>query len=104
WVWNGEDLGRTLMPGLHGLGDVTAQAQLVFMRLGVLVGGFANKYHLGLRSSVTETVKSWHQRAPEVFTLPHPSWRNTAWLKKNPWFEEDLLPVLQARVQEVMYG
>jgi uracil-DNA glycosylase len=70
--------------------------------LTVLVGGHAHKYHLGVRSSVTETVRNWQDHAPQVFALPHPSWRNTAWLKKNPWFEADLLPVLRARVQEVL--
>lgn len=78
--------------------------ELSSVQLRILVGGYAHKYHLGLRSSVTETVKSWRERVPDVFTLPHPSWRNTAWLKKNPWFETELLPVLQARVQEVMNG
>ncbi|MES0863077.1 uracil-DNA glycosylase family protein [Ruegeria sp. SCPT10] len=70
--------------------------------LTVLVGGHAHKYHLGARSSVTDTVKDWKSHAPHVFPLPHPSWRNTAWLKKNPWFEAELLPVLRARVQEVL--
>ncbi|MFY2825747.1 uracil-DNA glycosylase family protein [Ruegeria sp. MALMAid1280] len=70
--------------------------------LTVLVGGHAHKYHLGARGSVTDTVRGWHDYAPQVFPLPHPSWRNTAWLKKNPWFEAELLPVLRARVQEVL--
>ncbi len=51
---------------------------------------------------MTETVKAWRAHAPRVFPLPHPSWRNTAWLKKNPWFATELLPVLRARVQEVL--
>lgn len=70
--------------------------------LTVLVGGHAHKYHLGVRTAVTETVRNWRDYAPRVFPLPHPSWRNTAWLKKNPWFEAELLPVLRARVQEVL--
>lgn len=72
--------------------------------LTVLVGGYAHRYHLGVRTGVTDTVKAWRERAPKVFTLPHPSWRNTAWLRKNPWFEAELLPVLQARVREVLDG
>jgi uracil-DNA glycosylase len=47
-------------------------------------------------------VGDWRAYAPRRFPLPHPSWRNTAWLKKNPWFEAELLPVLKARVREVM--
>ncbi|WP_170409668.1 uracil-DNA glycosylase family protein [Ruegeria atlantica] len=70
--------------------------------LTVLVGGHAHKYHLNARTSVTETVRNWRDHAPRVFALPHPSWRNTAWMKKNPWFQADLLPVLRARVQEVL--
>ncbi|SLN25101.1 Uracil DNA glycosylase superfamily protein [Roseovarius albus] len=68
----------------------------------VLVGGYAHKYHLGAKTGVTETVKSWRDHAPNVFTLPHPSWRNTGWLKKNPWFEAELLPVLRARVKDAL--
>ncbi len=70
--------------------------------LTVLVGGHAHKYHLGAQTPVTETVRRWRDHAPRVFALPHPSWRNTGWLKKNPWFEAELLPVLRARVQEVL--
>ncbi|MEM1428567.1 MAG: uracil-DNA glycosylase family protein [Pseudomonadota bacterium] len=73
--------------------------------LVVLVGGYAHRYHLGsagARGGVTATVARWREHAPKVFPLPHPSWRNTAWLKKNPWMEAELLPVLRAHVAEVM--
>ena len=70
--------------------------------LTILVGGHAHKYHLCVKTPVTETVSRWRDHAPRVFALPHPSWRNTAWLKKNPWFEAELLPVLRQRVQEVL--
>ena len=69
--------------------------------LTLLVGGAAQRWHLGARN-VTETVSQWRMRAPGVFPLPHPSWRNTGWLKRNPWFEADLLPALRARVKEVL--
>lgn len=68
----------------------------------LLVGGYAQTWHLAQRSNVTETVRNWRAHAPGVFPLPHPSWRNTAWLKKNPWFAADLLPRLRARVSEVL--
>lgn len=71
-------------------------------RLTVLVGGYAHKFHLRSKAPVTETVRGWRDHAPGLFPLPHPSWRNTAWLKKNPWFASQLLPVLRARVAEVM--
>jgi uracil-DNA glycosylase len=79
-------------------------AALPDIRLTVLVGGHAQRWHLGTRGGVTETVRAWRDHAPDVFPLPHPSWRNTAWLKRNPWFAEDLLPALRARVSEVMDG
>lgn len=67
------------------------------------IGGYAQKWHLGKAAgNVTDTVAAWRDHAPRVFPLPHPSWRNTAWLKKNPWFEAELLPVLRARVREVL--
>ncbi|AML50142.1 uracil-DNA glycosylase family protein [Falsihalocynthiibacter arcticus] len=73
-------------------------------RLTLLVGGYAQKYHIGAANgaSVSATVQDWRSHAPHVFPLPHPSWRNTGWIKKNPWFEADLLPVLRGRVQEVL--
>ncbi|WP_299610251.1 uracil-DNA glycosylase family protein [uncultured Tateyamaria sp.] len=70
--------------------------------LVLLIGGYAQSWHLGTKMSVRETVAAWRDFAPRAFPLPHPSWRNTAWLKKNPWFEDDVLPVLRARVQEVL--
>ncbi|SDE15047.1 uracil-DNA glycosylase, family 4 [Paracoccus isoporae] len=71
-------------------------------RLTLLIGGHAQRWHLGTRAGVTETVANWRDHAPRVFPLPHPSWRNTGWLKRNPWFAEDLLPVLRARIDEVL--
>ncbi len=70
--------------------------------LTLLIGGHAQKWHLETRAPVTEVVAGWRAHAPRVFPLPHPSWRNTGWLKKNPWFATDLLPVLRARVKEVL--
>ncbi|MBA86256.1 uracil-DNA glycosylase family protein [Thalassobius sp. S69A] len=72
------------------------------IRLTVLIGAHAQQFHLGGRVSVTERVKSWRDHAPGVFPLPHPSWRNTAWLRRNPWFETDLLPQLRTQIQRVM--
>lgn len=70
--------------------------------LTLLIGGYAMSWHLGGKRKVTETVMDWQAHAPSVFPLPHPSWRNTGWLKKNPWFESELLPDLRARVKEVL--
>lgn len=67
-------------------------------RLTLLVGGHAIRWHLGLRD-VTGAVAGWRDHAPGVFPLPHPSWRNTGWLRRNPWFDADLLPDLRAAVR-----
>lgn len=71
-------------------------------RLTLLVGGHAHRWHLGARGSVTQTVAGWRDHAPAVFPLPHPSWRNTGWLKRNPWFQADLLPRLRTEVAGVL--
>ncbi|ABD56569.1 uracil-DNA glycosylase family protein [Jannaschia sp. CCS1] len=70
------------------------------VRLTLLVGGYAQGWHLGDKTTVTARVEAWRDHAPAVFPLPHPSWRNTGWLKRHPWFEAELLPVLRARVAE----
>lgn len=80
-------------PVMDSLGDIP---------LTLLIGGYAQGWHLGGKVGVTDRVAAWRDHAPRVFCLPHPSWRNTAWLNRNPWFATDLLPVLRARVQEVL--
>ncbi|SMX37685.1 uracil-DNA glycosylase family protein [Maliponia aquimaris] len=77
-------------------------AELPEIRLTVLVGGHAQRWHLGVKTGVTETVARWRDFSPAVLPLPHPSWRNTAWLNRNPWFEAELLPVLRTLVAEVL--
>jgi uracil-DNA glycosylase len=80
----------------------SAMAALPGIRLTLLVGAHAQGWHLGGKASVRDRVAAWRDHAPEVFPLPHPSWRNTAWLKRNPWFEAELLPALRARLGEVL--
>lgn len=72
------------------------------VRLTLPIGGIAQRWHLGVTSTVTQTVANWRDFLPDALPLPHPSWRNTGWLKRNPWFADDLLPVLRARVREVL--
>ncbi len=79
-----------------------AMSELPDVRLILLVGGYAQKWHLGVKTNVTQTVEGWRDHLPKVFPLPHPSWRNTGWLKKNPWFETDLLPQLRGAVQDAL--
>lgn len=74
------------------------------VKLTLLVGGYAQKWHLGQRgkAGVSATTKAWQDHAPDCFPLPHPSWRNTGWLRKNPWFETELLPELRRSVQTLI--
>jgi uracil-DNA glycosylase len=79
------------------------------LELVLLVGTYAQRWHLGLPdgAGMTETVRQWQARLTSVETprriaLPHPSWRNNAWLTANPWFERDLLPALQREVRRLL--
>jgi uracil-DNA glycosylase len=70
------------------------------VRLTLLVGAYAHSYHLGAlaKPSLSATVAAWREYPAHIVPLPHPSWRNTGWLKRNPWFAAELLPVLRRRV------
>ncbi len=72
------------------------------VRMTLLVGQYALAHYLGDTSSVTEAVESWRDHWPAVVPLPHPSWRNNAWLRRNPWFEAELLPQLRAEVSTIL--
>lgn len=76
------------------------------LELILAVGTYAQRWHLGAQAgkSLKETMARWQehlarQPGPAVLPLPHPSWRNNMWLKQNPWFEAELLPVLQRAVR-----
>lgn len=80
--------------------DLMPQIDLI-----LAVGGYAQIWHMSKKrsASLTETVAGWReglasQTLPHIIPLPHPSWRNTAWLKRNPWFEVELLPVLRHEI------
>ncbi len=72
--------------------------------LTLLVGLYAQARYLGdkRKGSLTETVRAWRDYGPGILPLPHPSWRNTAWLKKNPWFDSELVPELRQRVGKLV--
>lgn len=81
--------------------DAMPQIELI-----LTIGQYAQAWHLGKErmASMTETVAEWRRylitnRSPAILPLPHPSWRNSGWLKRHPWFEAELLPVLQERVR-----
>lgn len=75
------------------------------LQVTLLIGAYAQRWHLGARAgrTLTETVRKWRELTSErMFTTPHPSWRNNAWLKKNLWFEEEVLPELRAAVRSAL--
>lgn len=78
--------------------------QLPKIRLTIIVGQYAQAWHLktGNKANLTETVMAWKDYWPEAIPLPHPSPRNNIWLKRNPWFEEQILPSLKRRVKAVL--
>jgi uracil-DNA glycosylase len=77
--------------------------QLKGLELTLVIGQYAQAYHLpDAGPSVTSAVQAWREHWPSVVPLPHPSPRNNLWLRKNPWFEKQLLPRLRVRVAEVL--
>ncbi len=73
------------------------------VEITIVLGQYAQAYHFGnKRVAVTELVKSWRTYWPRLIPLPHPSPRNNIWLRRNPWFEVEVLPALQRRIAEVL--
>lgn len=68
----------------------------------LLIGSYAQNYYLGKKKlkTLTDTVKNYHQFLPKYFVLPHPSPRNNTWMKKNPWFKNEVIPTLKNKVLE----
>ncbi len=80
------------------------------IELVLAVGGYAQTWHMGAfrRENMTETVRAWRDSLgvpgkPLILPLPHPSWRNTGWIKRHPWFEEELLPELRRRIKMLAF-
>jgi uracil-DNA glycosylase len=101
---NGADLPprRECVPlWRRGLFAALSQTELV-----LAVGSYAQRWHLGeaVGRTLQETMGEWqkHLVRKRVLPLPHPSWRNNAWLKENAWFEKDLLPVLRREVRRLL--
>ena len=81
----------------------TLLSRMKKLQLTLVIGQYAQVYHLPRGgSSLTEVVQAWREFWPQTVPLPHPSPRNNLWLKRNPWFEEELIPVLRERVLAVL--
>lgn len=74
------------------------------IRLTLLVGSYAQAHYLGGRrgKTMTDTVKAWRDYLPAFLPTPHPSWRTTHWIAKNPWFERELLPSLRSQICQII--
>lgn len=74
------------------------------VELTLCIGRYAQAFHLGARRqrTLTETVRAWRDYGPGHLPLPHPSWRNNGWIRRNPWFEAELLPHLRADVARLV--
>ena len=105
-------------PGTGKSGDLPPRTECAVQWRGVLlshlpniklvlaIGQYAQAYHLGVerKRNLTETVRNWQSYWPGLLPLPHPSPRNNIWLKRNPWFEAEVIPVLQQRVRNLISG
>ncbi|MDN4501753.1 uracil-DNA glycosylase family protein [Alteromonadaceae bacterium BrNp21-10] len=102
-------------PGTGKSGDLPPRAEcaahwrrqvldaLINIQLTIVIGQYAIGYHLpDERRTLTETVRNWPNHWPQKIALPHPSPRNNIWLKRNPWFAEEVLPQLRSRVAAVL--
>ncbi|WP_372970657.1 uracil-DNA glycosylase family protein [Marinobacter sp.] len=73
------------------------------IELTLVIGQYAHAWHLpGGKAPVTERVRRWREVWPKMLPLPHPSPRNNLWLRRNPWFEEEVVPELQQRVRAIL--
>ncbi len=83
-------------------------AHLPNLELVLLVGSYAMRWHLPSQAnrSMTERVASWNENVaatrPALWPLPHPSWRNSSWLKTHPWFEGNVVPSLQTKIRTML--
>jgi len=101
-------------PGKRGSGDAPPRpecapawreallAKLPEIRLTLVVGQYATRWHLGQTLTLTEAATRWREFAPSRFVLPHPSPRNRPWLAAHPWFEAEVIPALQAAVRAAL--
>ncbi len=73
------------------------------VEITLVIGMYAQAYHLrSSKGSVTENVRAWREHWPDTIPLPHPSPRNNIWLRRNPWFETDLLPLLRQQIKAAL--
>lgn len=92
------------VPECHQLWHDYLFSQLPNLRLKIIIGQYAQAYHLAERAkgTLTETVAAWGKYATGIYPIPHPSPRNQIWLRRNPWFEKELIPDMRSAVQAAL--
>lgn len=79
-------------------------AQMPQIRLTLLIGQYAQRHYLDDNyKTLAERVRNWQEFFPDYLPLPHPSPRNLLWLKRNPWFEKDVVPELRRAIREILF-
>ena len=88
----------------HRSADASSLLQVLKqLQLRLVIGQYAVAYHLpGERNGLTQAVQNWRRHWPETIPLPHPSPTNNRWLAQHPWFEREVVPVIQARVADAL--
>jgi len=78
--------------------------QMPNIRLTLVIGQYAQDWHLGnqQKANLTQTVLAWKEYWPSQLPIPHPSPRNNIWLKKNPWFEKEVVPSLKTKISSLL--
>jgi len=83
--------------------DMVFKSNMRNVKLTIVLGRWSLHYHVpDAPRTVTDAVRGWKDHWPRMVALPHPSPRNNIWIKKNPWFAEELLPKLRARVRRLL--
>ncbi len=104
FCYPGRDAGggdKPPRPECAALWHPRLDAHLPAVELTLLIGRYAQMHYLGKRAgrSVSDTVRAWRDYLPGFLPLPHPSWRTRGWVRRNPWFDDEVIPALRARVR-----
>lgn len=103
-------------PGTGNSGDLPPRSEcanawrrpllehLSHIEVTLIIGQYAINWHIndGQKANLTDRVSNWKNDMPSRIVMPHPSPRNNRWLKRNPWFETDVLPALKERIRDIL--
>lgn len=81
---------------------VQIRQSLEDLQVTLLIGQYAQQYYLNDKRTLTDRCRDWQRYSPQFLVFPHPSPRNNIWLKKNSWYEEEVIPAMRARVHNIL--